>query len=358
MSVIANKVYSYQGITEYSEHGAFYDKDKNLISTFLESTVTENQKITIPENAKYVRFTIINTNTDIDNFQLEFGDMATKQEAHMSNQVNIVLTHPLRSSSDEVYDRIYNDENKWYDEQKINSITLNGTETDWVYNANQDKTNTVFFQKVIADRSLKYGTWGVPIMCDKFINRSVWNIDQEGIFLQSNNGVLMIRVNRDKLTGTIGAASFKDWLVSNNLNVLYELNTPITVEITDEATLQALNSIKTYDEITNIITDVPLKAVYYKTCSLTVNNNGSQQSKPLFKLKGKGTISFDNFIYTFPENENAVEIDSEKEDAYLDKTLKNRNMRGEFPTLVPGNNTITWTGKLNQIEIVPRSRWL
>lgn len=94
-----------------------------------------------------------------------------------------------------------------------------------------------------------------------------------------------------------------------------------------------------------------------------VFNKGLETSKPKMTLEGTGTVEISVnglgvFSYEFPEGETKVIIDSEIEDAYLDGTLKNRNMNGEFPVLQPGTNTIEWTGNVTNIEIEPRSRWL
>ncbi|MBE6671342.1 MAG: hypothetical protein E7593_03970 [Ruminococcaceae bacterium] len=92
-------------------------------------------------------------------------------------------------------------------------------------------------------------------------------------------------------------------------------------------------------------------------------NEGLEVSKPLITLTGSGTVELlvngsAVFSYTFPVGENQVEIDSEKEDAYWQNELKNRNMNGEFPLLQPGINKIEWTGDIQSLEILPRSRWL
>ena len=94
-----------------------------------------------------------------------------------------------------------------------------------------------------------------------------------------------------------------------------------------------------------------------------VFNEGFENSKPLLVLKGSGTVEISvnglpTFGYTFPEGENEVYIDSEKEDAYLGDVLKNRNMNGEFPILIPKTNIIRWSGDVESISILPRSRWL
>ncbi len=96
---------------------------------------------------------------------------------------------------------------------------------------------------------------------------------------------------------------------------------------------------------------------------MEVFNEGFEDSKPLIVLKGSGTVEISVngvgvFSYTFPEGENEVYIDSEKEDAYLGNVLKNRNMNGEFPILTPKTNKIEWSGDIESISILPRSRWL
>ena len=95
----------------------------------------------------------------------------------------------------------------------------------------------------------------------------------------------------------------------------------------------------------------------------SVTNNGLEVSKPKFTITGTGTIelSINNllvFRYTFPDGENEVVIDSEKQDAYLGSILKNRNMTGEFPILKSGSNIVSWSGNITSIVIEPKSRWI
>ena len=62
--------------------------------------------------------------------------------------------------------------------------------------------------------------------------------------------------------------------------------------------------------------------------------------------------------YTFPSGEDTVILDSEKQDAYLDNVLKNRNMVGDFPVIEKGENVISWSGTVERISIRRYSRWL
>ncbi len=94
--------------------------------------------------------------------------------------------------------------------------------------------------------------------------------------------------------------------------------------------------------------------------TVEVNNVGLENSKPIIKLTGDGTVNFylnekQIFTYTF-DSDKVVYIDSEIQDAYYENKLKNRNMTGEFPILNSGKNNIRCENAT--IEIFPNSRWL
>ena len=97
--------------------------------------------------------------------------------------------------------------------------------------------------------------------------------------------------------------------------------------------------------------------------SMIVENIGNHTAKPLITITGSGTIELSVngthiLSYTFPSGENMVVLDCEKQDAYWNSVLKNRNMVGEFPILEKGNNEISWYGSIESIEIEKYSRWL
>ena len=100
-----------------------------------------------------------------------------------------------------------------------------------------------------------------------------------------------------------------------------------------------------------------------ETQSMIVENLGNHTAKPLITITGTGTIELSVngttvCRYTFPSGENSVILDSEKQDAYWENTLKNRNMIGEFPIFEKGNNAFAWYGAVESIQIKRYSRWL
>ena len=108
--------------------------------------------------------------------------------------------------------------------------------------------------------------------------------------------------------------------------------------------------------------EVPRQATTDRT-SMIVENLGNHTSKPLITIQGSGTVylkldNVDICNYTFPEGESSVVLDSEKQDAYLGDTLKNRNMKGDFPIFQKGSNTLSWSGDVQSIKITKYSRWL
>ena len=97
--------------------------------------------------------------------------------------------------------------------------------------------------------------------------------------------------------------------------------------------------------------------------SMVVENLGNLTSKPIITITGSGTVelSVNGAVvcrYTFPEGEDTVILDCERQDAYLGSVLKNRNMWGDFPIFEKGNNTLAWSGTVESIRIKRYSRWL
>lgn len=100
------------------------------------------------------------------------------------------------------------------------------------------------------------------------------------------------------------------------------------------------------------------------TSPLTVVNQGYIDSMPtiivtatagnVIHLK-KGGVEF--MTVTMP-TEGTITIDGEALNCFNSNADKNQNVVGEFATLQSGNNSISWTGTLTSITIIPNSRWL
>lgn len=79
-------------------------------------------------------------------------------------------------------------------------------------------------------------------------------------------------------------------------------------------------------------------------------------AKPLIRVYGTGAIAVGNRTVQVTEADVYTDIDSEIQEAYQGTTNCNNNIvlvQGEFPTLVPGVNEITFTG-FTEAYIMPR----
>jgi phage-related protein len=92
----------------------------------------------------------------------------------------------------------------------------------------------------------------------------------------------------------------------------------------------------------------------------TIFNPGTANSEPIVKVYGSGniTLTINGININLYNVVDYVTIDTFLQDAYKDTVLKNNDMAGDFPELIPGSNIITWTGSVSKIEITPNWRWL
>lgn len=110
-----------------------------------------------------------------------------------------------------------------------------------------------------------------------------------------------------------------------------------------------------------LLNEAPVELNIADEIELKVTNLGLEKSKPIITLYGEGEITISvngSDVFSVNIDDEFVVIDSLKEDAYKGSVLKNRNMLGEFPTLNPGENIITWSGNLVKIKVEPKSRWI
>lgn len=100
---------------------------------------------------------------------------------------------------------------------------------------------------------------------------------------------------------------------------------------------------------------------------ITINNSGNYTAKPLISITGSGTINlsvngYEVLVIELGETATTITIDTANMEAYNQNTsqLMNRSVTGDYDNLYlnAGNNTISWTGTITQIQIQNYSRWL
>lgn len=98
-----------------------------------------------------------------------------------------------------------------------------------------------------------------------------------------------------------------------------------------------------------------------KTVTLTKNqklfNPTSFVARPLITVKGNGSgsLSFNGVSVTINDISDYVMIDTKLRRVYKDSTRLNNKFVGDFETLYLGKETtITWSGDITGVEIIPR----
>lgn len=102
------------------------------------------------------------------------------------------------------------------------------------------------------------------------------------------------------------------------------------------------------------------------TSPLTVVNQGYENSLPTIIIVADAdeVVEIDvNAVtvlsVTMPP-EGTITIDSETLNCFNSNADKNQyvTMAGDFPTLLSGDNTVSWSGTVTSVTVIPNSRWL
>lgn len=95
------------------------------------------------------------------------------------------------------------------------------------------------------------------------------------------------------------------------------------------------------------------------TSGETITNETERTAKPFLKVygSGSGTVVVNGYVITISSIADYLHIDCETQNCYR-LLAENRNsvitLTSGFPVLDPGDNTITFTGDITQVDIYPR----
>lgn len=91
----------------------------------------------------------------------------------------------------------------------------------------------------------------------------------------------------------------------------------------------------------------------------TIKNPTTFTASPLIMLKGdsgSGRFQIGTYVGSISSLKGEITIDSELQDAYQGSVNRNRDVSlgSGFPKLVPGNNSISFSGSIRSMEVIPR----
>ncbi len=95
------------------------------------------------------------------------------------------------------------------------------------------------------------------------------------------------------------------------------------------------------------------------TSGTFITNPGSVFSEPVITVYGSGEVTLMvGMTITELEITDSITLDTPLMEAYSGSTSMNNRMSGDFPTLLPGQNAVSWTGNVSRVVIQPNWRFL
>lgn len=203
---------------------AYYDANKTFIPMPLSEGYGEKNCTyfynTSPSNAKYVRLSIKN---------MYIGKPYMAKGKYICDIKAISTT--LRSLPNGVKDTIEKRGNKYVKVQRCRELVLDGNSK--VFNISQASSSTKVYRALL-DVSLKDNKSASKIFCNRFNSYANWNLDEEECYvsINSNEGnAVCLKILKSRLEDTMTIEKLSAWLNANPVIIVYELATPITIEL-------------------------------------------------------------------------------------------------------------------------------
>lgn len=208
-------------------------------------------------------------------------------------------------------------------------VVLDGTETGWYTLANQTGTNTSYF--CIPKSDMKKAS---TLICDKFINRNVWNTDEEGIQSIIDN-LIRLRINTSRASTV---AELKTWLSNNPIRVEYELAEEEIVPYTEDQkeAWEKLRHFTLFRGINNITSTANAKITYVRDNGLSDTYETKRNVKENYYTKSETDSQISQTADSIKESVKAINEQTQEKLA----TLELANQSLEFATKRTGGNNL------------------
>lgn len=268
--------------------------------------------------------------TIYDNLQVEIGETATPYISYQERKVDFPLSEgqKLMKGSYLADDGIHHSRKQ---------VVLDGTETGWYTLANQTGTNTSYF--CIPKSDMKKAS---TLICDKFINRSVWNTDEEGIQSIIDN-YIRLRINTSRASTV---AELKTWLSNNPITVEYELAEEEIVPYTEtqQEAWEKLRHFTLFRGINNITSTANAKITYVRDNGLSDTYETKRNIRENYYTKSETDSQISQTADSIKES--VKEINEQTQEKLATLELANQSLK--FATKrVGGNNLIRNSAMIN-----------
>lgn len=98
---------------------------------------------------------------------------------------------------------------------------------------------------------------------------------------------------------------------------------------------------------------------YTNSTSFSITNPGTVEADSIWEITGNGDINFlvGDKVMLLDSINGSIVIDCDQRIAYKDNVLMTGLISGDWPTLLTGATTVSWTGSVTQVKLWPRWRW-
>lgn len=280
-------------------------------------TLTEEQNV--PMRLVVKAGTYSNFTTKI---MIEKGMVVTDYEPHQQQTEYFPL-----SEGQKLYKNSYLVDDGIHHSRK--QVVLDGTETGWYTLANQTGTNTSYF--CIPKSDMKKAS---TLICDKFINRNVWNTDEEGIQSIIDN-LIRLRINTSRASTV---AELKTWLSNNPIRVEYELAEEEIVPYTEDQkeAWEKLRHFTLFRGINNITSTANAKITYVRDNGLNNTYETKRNVKENHYTKSETDSQISQTADSIKESVKAINEQTQEKLATLE--LANQSLK--FATKRTGGNNL------------------
>ncbi|EJT6497574.1 BppU family phage baseplate upper protein [Clostridium perfringens] len=234
----------------------------------LDSIHIESGKGNVVKVRLYIEDSVFQTNKKFvfSNIQIEEGTQSTPYEPYKENKKDILIKEPLRSVGD-VYDVMYEYDNKIMVEKNIGKIKIDGRVAPVIFSQFSTNTHIAFYISVegennyglpvYPDKAFAFKGNGDTVLCDKFkisANTVLSDISDEAVCLvNASPNYVGFKILKSKIkTGDITYNDIKEYLKENPATVYYQKAEP-TIEIVENCVDIDLDTFgeKTYFNILN-----------------------------------------------------------------------------------------------------------
>ena len=249
---------------------AFYNKNKK----YIRGSQLIN-KITVPDNAEYIRFCVRNSNyssgtyiTDINTLYFVKGNSPTDYVPHAEQNISFPL-----AEGQKFYEGSYPDDDDEKVHHKMSERVFDGSDDESWSLQSINSNGIANFAIGLADYS---GRDENLSLCDYFSSQStpIAQTTNEGYYLTISK-TLYIRI---KSTTASTVAELRTWLSNHNMKFQYELAEEQTEDFTEEqkTAWEEIKALRTYKNITHISSEDETPAnvdiTYVRDLETVINN--------------------------------------------------------------------------------------